>query len=66
MNYEETLARLCAIGAPSGFERPMAQAAAELLRPVMDEVKIDKMGSVVAVRRCGKENAPAAPGCPPG
>lgn len=58
MNYEETLARLCAIGAPSGFERPMAQAAAELLRPVMDEVKIDKMGSVVAVRRCGKENAP--------
>ena len=36
----------------------MAQAAAELLRPVMDEVKIDKMGSVVAVRRCGKENAP--------
>lgn len=57
MNYEETLACLCAIGAPSGFERPMAQAAAELLRPVMDEVKIDKMGSVVAVRRCGKENA---------
>lgn len=58
LNYDEVLARLCAIRAPSGFEGPMARAAAELLRPVMDEVKVDPMGSVIALRRCGKENAP--------
>ena len=38
--------------APDGFA---AQAALELLRPLVDEAWIDKMGSVVGVRRCGKE-----------
>ena len=58
MNYEGILAQLCALPGPSGFESPVAQAAAELLKGVMDEVHIDKMGSVLGVRRCGKENAP--------
>ena len=58
MNYEGILAQLCALPGPSGFESPVAQAAAELLKSVMDEVHIDKMGSVLGVRRCGKENAP--------
>ena len=57
MNYEQTLARLCAISAPSGFEGPAAELAAELLRPLVDEVYTTRLGSVVGVRRCGGENA---------
>ena len=57
MNYPETLEQLCFIPAPSGFETPAAQAALELLHPLVDEAWIDKMGNVVGVRRCGKEGA---------
>ncbi len=58
MNYDKTLAQLCSLHAPSGFEGEAAQAAAELLRPLVDEVSIDRMGSVIGVRRCGVEHAP--------
>ena len=58
MDYKETLEQLCALPGPSGFERPVASAAAELLRPYMDEVQIDRMGSVVGMRRCGRPGAP--------
>jgi len=58
LNYETVLGELCALVGPSGFESPVAQAAAKLLEGLMDEVRIDKMGSVLGVRRCGKENAP--------
>ena len=58
MDYETVLGRLCALAGPSGFESPVAREAAELLRPLADEVKVDRMGSVVALRRCGRENAP--------
>ncbi len=57
MNYPDTLGRLCAISAPSGFETPAVAAAAELLRPLVDQVSITRMDSVVGVRRCGKPNA---------
>ncbi len=58
MNYENILKQLCALHAPSGFEAKAAQAAVPLLQPWLDEVSIDRMGNVVGVRRCGKENAP--------
>lgn len=58
MNYETVLGELCALAGPSGFESPVAQAAVKLLEGPMDEVHVDKMGSVLGVRRCGKENAP--------
>lgn len=58
MDYERVLGQLCALPGPSGFEGPVARAAAELLRPWMDEVKIDRMGSVAGVRHCGREHAP--------
>lgn len=58
MNYEQTLARLCALSGPSGFEENVAKAAAELLRPLTDEVYFTRLGSVVGVRRCGRDNAP--------
>ncbi len=52
------LSRLCALSGPSGFESGVAQAAAELLRPLTDEVYITRLGSVAGVRRCGREDAP--------
>ena len=58
LDYEQTLGRLCALSAPSGFEGPAAAAAAELLRPLADQVYVTRLGSVAGVRRCGKENAP--------
>jgi len=58
LDHERILARLCAIDAPSGFEEPAVRAAAELLRPLVDEVAVTRLGSVVGVRRCGRENAP--------
>ena len=42
---------------PSGFEGQAARAALELLRPLVDEAFLDRMGSVVGVRRCGREGA---------
>jgi endoglucanase len=36
----------------------VAQAAKALLEPLMDEVSITRLGSVLGVRRCGRENAP--------
>ena len=58
MNYETVLSRLCSLAGPSGFESDVAQAAAEILRDAVDEVQVDKMGSVIGLRRCGKDNAP--------
>ena len=57
METEQILERLCAVGAPSGCEGPAAEAAKELLEPLMDEVWFDRLGSVVGVRRCGKPGA---------
>ena len=54
MNYEQTLARLCALSGPSGFEENVTQAAAQLLRPLTDEVYFTRLGSVVGVRRWQK------------
>ena len=54
----QALERLCACTAPSGFEAPAAAAAAELLRTLVDEVSIDRMGSVLGVRRSKAPNAP--------
>lgn len=58
MNYQATLQQLCSLSGPSGFEAEAAKAAAELLRPWMDEVTIHRLGGVVGVRRCGRANAP--------
>ena len=57
MKIERMLERLCAVGAPSGFERPAVLAAKDMLEPLVDEVWIDRLGSLVGVRRCGKPGA---------
>ena len=54
----QALERLCTCTAPSGFESPAAAVAAELLRPLVDEVSIDRMGNVLGVRRSRTPNAP--------
>lgn len=54
---EEILRALCGVGAPSGFERPAVLSARELLEPLVDEIWIDRLGSLVGVRRCGKPGA---------
>ncbi len=57
METEQILERLCAEGAPSGFEGPAVRAAKELLEPLMDEVWTDRLGNLIGVRRCGKPEA---------
>jgi len=52
------LTELCAIPGPSGFEAPIAGRVIDLLAPYMDETWTDVMGSVIAVRRCGKPDVP--------
>ena len=41
METEQRLKRLCAAGAPSGFEGPAVAEARTLLEPLMDEVWVD-------------------------
>ncbi len=58
MDIQTILEQLCAANGPSGFEAPVAELARQLLAPLVDEVYTTRLGSVVGVRRCGKENAP--------
>lgn len=57
MNYDEILKKLCSVSAPSGFESPILPIAEDLLRPYVDEMYRNPLGSVIAIKRCGKENA---------
>lgn len=57
MDYFETLKALCLSPGPSGFEGAAARRAAELLSPLVDEVRLDRLGSVIGLRRCGKPGA---------
>ncbi len=57
METEQILQRLCAACAPSGFEGPAVLAAKGLLEPLVDETRIDRLGNLIGVRRCGKPGA---------
>ncbi len=57
MDILNALSRLAEEKAPSGFERNIVGTARELLKPYVDETWIDRMGNLVGVKRCGKENA---------
>ena len=59
MNTEEYLKYLCEAKGPTGFEHPVAQAAAEAIRPFVDEVRVDTLASLIAV----KYAAPRQEGC---
>ena len=58
MELREIIETLCNVCAPSGFEEDAVSCASELLRPLVSELKTDAMGNLIAVRRCGKDNAP--------
>ncbi len=57
MELRETLERLCSVNGPSGFEEPAAETARELLAPLVDETRIDRLGNLIGVRRCGRPGA---------
>ncbi len=57
MGHYEILETLCAAGGPSGFETNVVNVAAELMKLVVSEVSVDRLGNVIGVRRCGKKNA---------
>ena len=58
MTLEDRILALSNLSGPAGFEEAAAARVREMLSEVMDEVHTDVMGSVVALRRCGKEKAP--------
>ena len=39
----------------SGFEYRISDKIADFFRPYADEVKTDRLGNVIAIKRCGKE-----------
>ena len=53
MDTIELIRELSSIGAPSGFEENAASRIGQLLQPLADEVRTDRMGNVIAIRRCG-------------
>lgn len=57
MQLKDLIFDLCDIPAPSGFEERAFARISELLSPYVDEVKTDAMGNLIAVKRCGRENA---------
>ncbi len=50
----ERLHRLAAVWGPSGREHRVAEAISEMIRPFVDEVRTDRFGNLIAIRR-GKE-----------
>lgn len=58
LDIRATLNTLSAMTGPSGFEKPVALKAAELMRPFVDEANVDRFGNAVGVRLCGKPGAP--------
>ncbi len=57
MDTLASLTALCTANGPSGREGLTLDRAADLLRPLVDQVWQDPFGNVVGVRRCGQENA---------
>ena len=57
MNSEHYIKLLCEAKGPTGFERPVAEIAAEAIKPFVDEVRIDTLASLIAVRRADPELA---------
>lgn len=57
MNYFEYVSRLCLAPGPSGFERRAVEEAVQLLTPLVDQIRTDRLGSVIGLRRCRKPHA---------
>jgi len=57
MDLKSLVFFLSSLAAPAGFERQSSNIVADLLRSCCDDVYTDALGSVIAVKKCGKENA---------
>ena len=57
-NLRELIKELSDLRAISGYEYRVNKKIAEKFMPYADEVRIDALGSVIAVKECGKPNAP--------
>lgn len=57
LDMKNILKELCETSAPSGFEQPVADKAAELLSPFVDRVKTDRLGNVLGMLSCGEKDA---------
>ncbi len=57
MELKDVIKELSEIDAPSGFEDAAAKRVSELLKPYVDEVRIDNMGNVLGFKGCGKKGA---------
>ena len=47
MDIQATLERLSGLQGPSGYEHPVAEAAVDLMRPLLDEANVDRFGNAV-------------------
>ena len=57
MELLETIRSLTDVYGVSGDEFGVSAVAAELLKPYVDKVEIDKLGNVIGYRSCGKPGA---------
>ena len=58
MDYSTLTLELSRAAGPSGWEDAARQYLAEKISPLVDETRVDTMGNLLAVKRCGKEGAP--------
>ena len=58
MELREITEKLSAMYGPIGFEQNVTSWLSEQIKPFCDEVYTDIMGNLVAVKKCGKKNAP--------
>ena len=57
MELLDIITDLSRVPGPAGFEGAATKAAEEFITPFVDEVRTDALGSVIALKRCGKEGA---------
>ncbi len=58
MNIREALEKLCLAPSPSGYEREVAKVFSAWLSEYADEVRMDKMGSIIAKFEGTEKDAP--------
>lgn len=57
MELKELIRVLSDLRGISGFEYRINEKIAEIISPLADETRIDALGNIIAVKRCGKKNA---------
>ncbi|MBP3654740.1 MAG: M20/M25/M40 family metallo-hydrolase [Oscillospiraceae bacterium] len=57
MNLKDTVMALSSLNGPSGWEHSVTSWLQERVKPYCDSAHTDVMGNLVAVQKCGNENA---------